>query len=107
MSLQILKYNTSTSTFDSLQGLGYFQEFSLFQGLQTLEEMEGVKEFKGFKAFKGFKEFKAFLKSIGFLSYYANFRALLCANCFIRINPSNLKGHLAKHFLRVSSRERN
>ena len=107
MSFRIFKYNPSTSAFDSLQGLPYFQEFPIFQGLKTLEDIAGVKEFKEFKAFKGFKEFKAFLNIIDFLSYYTNFRALLCADCAIGIKPANLKGHLAKHFTRVSNKERN
>ena len=98
MSFQIFKFNPFTSTFDSLQDLLYFQEFPIFQGFKALEDIEGVKEFT---------TFKAFLKTISFLSYYTNFRALFCTNCAIRINSSYLKGHLAKHFLGISNKERN
>src|SRR5450432_2086445 len=107
MSFQIFKFNLFTSTFDSLQDLPYFQEFSIFQGFKALEDIEGVKEFKELKAFKEFTVFKAFLKTISFLSYYTNFRALFCANCAIGINPSYLKRHLAKHFLGILNKERN
>jgi hypothetical protein len=57
------------------------------------------KGFKGLKEFKSFKEFKGFLSCLRVLSYYKDFKLLLCSSCNLALNPANLKGHFAKHFL--------
>ncbi|OBT81063.1 hypothetical protein VE02_10325 [Pseudogymnoascus sp. 03VT05] len=42
---------------------------------------------------EGFREFK----ELGCLSYFLDFKLLLCSSCSLAINPLNAKGHLLKH----------
>jgi hypothetical protein len=67
-----------------------------FKGLQGVQESKG---FRRLRAFKSFKEFTGFLSHLHVLSYYKDFRLLLCSSCDIAVNPANFKGHFAKHFL--------
>jgi hypothetical protein len=59
----------------------------------SFKDLQSVQESKGFKGFKGF------LSYLHVLSYYKDFRLLLCSSCNIAVSPVNFKGHLAKHFL--------
>ena len=111
MSLQIFKYNLSMVSFIPLQQLDFFKEFSIFkafkefndlQGVLSFKDLQGVQESRGFKElreFKSFEEFKGFLSHLHVLSYYKDFKMLLCSSCNTAISPANFKGHLAKHFL--------
>jgi hypothetical protein len=111
MSLQIFKYNPHIASFIPLQQLDFFKEFSIFSAFKEfgdlqdvlsfkdLQSVQGSKGFKELKKFKSFEEFKGFLSHLRVLSYYEDFKVLLCASCNTAISPVNLKGHLAKHFL--------
>jgi hypothetical protein len=111
MFLQIFKYNSSIVSFVPLKQLDFFKEFSIFkafkefndlQSMRFFKDVQGVQESKGFKElreFKLFKEFKEFLSRLHILSYYKDFKLLLCSSCKIAVNPANLKGHFTKHFL--------
>jgi hypothetical protein len=111
MSLQIFEYNPSVVSFVSLQQLDFFKEFSIFRAFEEFDDLQGVlsfkdlqsvqdsKGFKELKKFKSFEEFKGFLSHLHVLSYYTDFKVLLCSSCNAAISPANFKGHLAKHFL--------
>ena len=111
MSLQIFQYSFNVVSFVSLQQLDFFKEFSIFSAFTEFDDLQGVLSFKdlqsvqdstGFKElkkFKSFEEFKEFLSHLHALSYYKDFKMLLCSSCNTAISPANFKGHLAKHFL--------
>jgi Orsellinic acid/F9775 biosynthesis cluster protein D len=111
MSLHIFKYSFSVGSFVSLQQLDFFKEFGIFstfkefndlQDVLSFKDLQSVQDSKGFKElkeFKSFKEFEGFLSYLHVLSYYKDFKLLLCSSCNIALSPANLKGHLAKHFL--------
>ena len=72
------------------------------QGVCSFKDLQSVRDSKGFKELKEFKlfeEFKGFLSHLHVLSYYKDFKVLLCSSCKIAISPANFKGHLAKHSL--------
>jgi hypothetical protein len=60
--------------------------------------------FKGLKEFKLFEEFRGFLSHLHVLSYYKDFKLLLCSSCNIALSLANFKDHLAKHFLDLKGR---
>jgi hypothetical protein len=64
-------------------------------------DSKGVKELGKFKLFK---EFKGFLSHLHVLSYYKDFKVLLCSSCKITVSLVNFKGYLAKHFLNLKSK---
>ena len=111
MSLQISQYSYSVGAFVSLHQLDFFREFGIFRAFKEFDDLQGVRSFmdlqsvrdsRGFKELKkftSFEEFKGFLSHLRVLSYYEDFKVLLCASCNTTISPVNLKGHLAKHFL--------
>jgi hypothetical protein len=111
MSLQIFKYNPSIGSFVPLQQLDFFKEFSIFEAFKAFEDLQGVGPFKDLlsvqgskgckvlKEFKSFEEFKVFLSHLQGLSYYKDFKLLLCSSCKIALNPANFKGHFIGHFL--------
>jgi hypothetical protein len=61
--------------------------------------VQGSKGYKVLKEFKSLEEFKVFLSHLQGLSYYNDFKLLLCSSCNIALNPTNLKGHFARYFL--------
>src|SRR5277367_3304380 len=111
MSLQIFKYHPNVVSFVPLQQLDFFKEFSIFraftefddlQGVLSFKDLQSVQDSKGFKElkkFKFFEEFNRFLSDLHVLSYYKDFKLLLCSSCKIAVNPINFKGHFTKHFL--------
>jgi hypothetical protein len=98
-------------SFVPLQQLDFFKEFSIFRAFEEFDDLQGVlsfkdlqsvqdsKGFKELKKFKSFEEFKGFLSHLHVLSYYKDFKVLLCSSYEIAISPANFKGHLAKHSL--------
>jgi hypothetical protein len=44
---------------------------------------------------------------LSFISYYRNFKLLLCFSCSSSINLTNFKGYLGKHFQDLKSKTRN
>ena len=56
------------------------------------------KEFKEVSAFNGIKE-------LSFLSYYKDFKLLLCSSYNLTIHPINIKGHLLKHYLLLKRKD--
>jgi hypothetical protein len=111
MSLQIFKYDPSIGSFTPLQQLDFFKEFSVFEAFEALKDLQDVGPFrdllsvqgskgcKVLKEFKSFEEFKVFLSHLQGLSYYKDFKLLLCSSCKIALNPANFKGHFVRHFL--------
>jgi Orsellinic acid/F9775 biosynthesis cluster protein D len=72
------------------------------QGILSFKDLKSVQDSKGFnklKKFKLFTKFKGFLSYLYALSYYKDFRVLLCSSCKIAISSANFKGYLAKHSL--------
>src|SRR5450432_258452 len=97
MSLQILKYNATTSSLISLEGLSFYNVFSTF------------KEFKEFITLSNSEEFKEcqdVLPILSFITYYKDFKLLLCSTCSTSINPAFYKGHFAKHSLGLKGKEK-
>ena len=111
MSLQIFKYDPSMVSFIPLQQLDFFKEFSIFITFEAFEDLQGIGSFKdllsvqesrGYKVlreFKSFKEFKVFLSHLQGISYYKDFKLLLCSSCNIALSSANFKGHFTRHFL--------
>ena len=81
MSFQIFKYSKVESCLIPLEDLDFYKEFPQL------------------------KEFSDFLPNLSFLSYYIDFKLLLCATCSSAINPSNYKGHLEKHLKNIKEKK--
>jgi hypothetical protein len=79
------------------------QSVGLFRDLLGVQESKGCKVLKEFKLFE---EFKAFLSHLQDLSYYKDFKLLLCSSYEITLNPTNFKGHFARHFQGLKSKAR-
>ena len=98
-------------SFIPLQQLDFFKEFSIFIAFEAFEDLQsigpfkdllGVQESRGYKVlreFKSFEEFKVFLSHLPGISYYKDFKLLLCSSCNIALGLANFKGHFARHFL--------
>jgi hypothetical protein len=94
-------------SFVPLEELDFFNEFVIFKAPKAFDDLQGVGSFKGLqgvqeckgwrelRAFKSFEEFNGFLSHLHVLSYYTDFRLLLCSSCNIAVNHANFKGHLA------------
>ena len=97
MSLQIIEYNPTTSSFISLESLSFYNVFSTFKAFKEFSTLSNSKELK---------EFQDILPILSFLTYYKDFKLLLCSTCSISINPSYFKGHFTKHSLGFKGKEK-
>ena len=89
MSLEDLSSTSFFSTYYKSSKLQEYKELNAFHLLQE-EEVEGLKEFKELKC----------------ISYYKEFKLLLCSSCSLAINPLNLRGHLLKHCPLLKGKEK-
>ena len=117
MSLQVLKYNFTISSFVSLQDLKCFQEFLIFKEFKKFNVLQSIKEFsnipniqfsksyKKLKEFRSLQEFQEFLKYFSFITYYKDLQLLLCSSCLTFISSTFYKGHFPKHFIGFKGRE--
>src|SRR5271170_5733479 len=60
-----------------------------------------------YKEASSFREKEAFREIIelGFLSYYKDFKLLLCSKCFLAINPTTSQPHIVRHILLYTKEE--
>ena len=64
--------------------------------------------FSVFKEVNSFKEKEAFnqIKELGFLSYYKDFKLVLCSKCFLDLNSTAFKSHIIKHLLLLPKKKK-
>ena len=64
--------------------------------------------FSVFKEASSFKEKEAFnkIRELGFLSYYKDFKLVLCSKCFLGLNSTAFKSHIIKHLLLLLKKEK-
>ena len=65
----------------SLNTLDFSSNFLIFKALGSFNEEEAFKE----------------IKELVFLSYYSDFKLLLCSKCLLALNSNAFKSHLYKH----------
>jgi Orsellinic acid/F9775 biosynthesis cluster protein D len=55
-----------------------------------------------------FREKETFIEieELGFLSYYRDFKLLLCSECFLAINPTSFQSHIARHIKLYTKQQR-
>ena len=65
--------------------------------------------FSTYKEASSFLEKEAFIeiKELGFLSYYRDFKLLLCSKCFLGLNSTAFKSHIIKHIKLYTKEEIN
>ena len=64
--------------------------------------------FSVFKEANSFREKEAFnkIRELGFLSYYKDFKLVLCSKCFLGLNSTAFKSHIVKYLLLLPKKEK-
>ena len=90
-----------------LKELGLFSLFKEFKEFNFNFSFNSSSLFPIYLEDREFKEASAFngIKELSFLSYYKDFKLLLCSSCNLAIHPINIKGHLLKHCLLLKRKE--